>query len=452
VTSPSPAPQGAHKSNILSEKTTVFFVPPEPTCTQDLGLDDGMLEALVLRFLALRNNASASDMVSFLRIPYFGVLANVLRSLRDTHWIEVLRGEMLELQWVYAITDAGRTRAQQLFEQCAYVGPAPVSLKTYTQSVRAQDVRGVLVTEAKLRAALSGLILDDSIVHQLGPAVNSGRSLFLYGPPGNGKTMVCERIVQSLGGAVYVPYAIEAFGQIIRIFDEHNHVLATEEEDSRVGLKQDRRFILVRRPMLITGGDLTLESLDLKWNPEHRFYEAPLQLKCNGGALMIDDFGRQQMDPKSLLNRWIVPLEKRIDYLTLHTGTKFEVPFDQLVVFSTNLNPHDLVDDAFLRRIRYKIPIQPPTEENFVLMWQAMARKLGFPDDPRWPKAFMERHLKPTKRPMQGCQPRDILEYIADACRYRQLDLDLTDELIDDAATAYFVDVRPEDYRSPHHM
>jgi predicted ATPase with chaperone activity len=416
-----------------------LYTPPEPEALDKLDISEHIIAGLILRLMHLNSSMVAHEIAIEVCLPFFNVVEPILNSLRDSRLIEITRGDMAAISYIYSITDAGRNRAMQYFEQTTYVGPAPVSVKTYVQIIAEQSLRNISVHAERLRDSFRGLVFDDKILDQIGPAVNSGRSIFLYGPPGNGKTSICERIVKSFGGSLFIPYAIEVNGAIIKVFDEYNHRPVAPKNDMRLQGKYDKRFRLIDRPVIIVGGELTMDTLDLIWNDEARFYEAPFQLKANGGALMVDDFGRQRIDPKTLLNRWIVPLEKQVDFLTLHTGTKIEVPFDELIVFSTNLNPRDLVDDAFLRRIRYKIPINDPSHENFRAIWRIMSELKGIPYADEIVDYFVEKHMRSNGRPLRGCLPRDILDNILDVCRYRQIEPTVTAEMLDDAAEAYFV-------------
>ncbi len=423
-----------------------LFTPTEPESREKMGIDEQVIEGLILRMLYLRTTVVAYEMVQELCVPFYGVLEPILTKLRDSRLIEIVRGDISANYYVYGMTEAGRTRAQQSMEQTTYIGPAPVSVDDYVKNVAQQSLRNVTVNADRLRQSFRGMVYDDLILESLGPAVNSGRSIFLYGPPGNGKTSICERMVESFGGAIFIPYAIEVKGSIIKVFDEYNHSQVFPESDMRLQGKYDRRYRLIKRPVIIVGGELTMESLDLIWNKEARFYEAPFQLKANGGAFMIDDFGRQRIEPKTLLNRWIVPLEKRRDFLTLHTGTKIEIPFDELIIFSTNLNPKDLVDEAFLRRIRYKIAINDPTYENFRTIWRIVSEKNGLPYMDEIVDYFVQNHLVSHKRPFRGCIPRDIIDNIIDMCRYRQIEPTITAQMLDDAANAYFARFEDKNY------
>lgn len=418
-----------------------LFCPPEPEALDTLDIHPVMVESLILKLMATRTVMVAGEIADELCLPYFNVVEPILDQLRAYKLIEVLRGDLQAISYSLTITDAGRERAAQYFAQSAYTGPAPVSINAYAEAVKAQTIRNIQVNQRRLARAFEGLIFDTEILKQVGPAVNSGQSIFLYGPPGNGKTSISERIVDAFGGSIFIPYAVEVNNQIIRLFDEYNHNLVGPGEDIRLDQKYDKRWRLITRPVIIVGGELTMNSLDLIWNEEARFYEAPFQMKANGGAFMIDDFGRQRMDPRELLNRWIVPLEKKVDFLTLHTGVKVEIPFDELIVFSTNLDPKDLVDEAFLRRIRYKIPIKNPTKENFKRIWEVVSKIKGVPYSDEVVEYFIQTHMIPRGKPYRGCLPRDILELVIDACRFYGIETTITPQLLDEAAEAYFVDL-----------
>src|SRR6201996_2744284 len=425
-----------------------LFTPAEPEKLDKLDISEPIIAGLIMRMMYLNSQMVAHEIAAEVCLPFYNVVEPILVELKDSRLIEIIRGDMASVSYVYAITEAGRTRAIQYFEQTTYVGPAPVSGENYVQIIKEQSLRQITVHAERLHDAFRGLVFDEKILDQVGPAVNSGRSIFLYGPPGNGKTSICERIVKSFGGSIFIPFAVEVKGSIIKVFDEYNHKQVAPGSDMRLQGKYDRRFRLIERPVIIVGGELNMDSLDLIWNEESRYYEAPFQLKANGGALMVDDFGRQRIDPKTLLNRWIVPLEKQVDFLTLHTGTKIEVPFDELIVFSTNLNPRDLVDDAFLRRIRYKIPINDPTHENYRAIWRIVSDNKGVPYADEIVDYFVEKHMRTFGRPLRGCQPRDIIENTLDVCRYRQIEPTVTAEMLDDAAEAYFVKFDDKNYSS----
>ena len=304
----------------------------------------------------------------------------------------------------------------------------------------------------RLRAGFSHLIVADELLEQVGPAVNAGKGVFLYGPPGNGKSVIAEGMGRALGGDLYVPYAIDIDGQIVTVYDPVTHeALEPTAGDGEVTIvrsaPRDRRWVRIRRPVVIVGGELTLDMLDLSFNPISKFHEAPLQMKANGGVFLVDDFGRQRMRPEDLLNRWIVPLESRVDYLTLHTGRKFQVPFEVLIVFATNLDPLSLADEAFLRRIPYKIPIGDPTLSQFTEIFELNCRRKGLRFHQVMVSYLIRRHYTPINRPLRACQPRDVLEQVIALSRYRGHEPVITRELIDAACRAYFVDgelKRPE--------
>jgi len=334
----------------------------------------------------------------------------------------------------------GQERARRLAAHCTYFGAAPVSLKDYVAGVDAQSLTRQQPTAEALHHAFADLLLNKRMLDRLGPAVNSGRGLFLYGAPGNGKTSIAERITAAFGKIVWIPRAIGVDGEIIRLYDPISHHEVPLEScggllDQR---KIDKRWVRIRRPTIVAGGELTMSSLEVTMNTSTGISEAPLQLKSNCGTLVIDDFGRQRMSIDELLNRWIVPLEKRYDFLNLPNGKKIEVPFDQLIVFSTNLEPRELVDEAFLRRIPYKIEVVDPTEEEFRDLFRLMAPKLGI-EYRREPIDYLvETHYRKAGRPFRFCQPRDLLLQVRSSCAYHKKSPELTPELLDLAVDIYF--------------
>jgi len=417
-------------------------VPPPPATPEDTGLSFEQLKQLLLKSL-YAGEVSGTVLAERLRLPYV-LLEHLVEHLRAEKLIEV-RGTAGtgSAAYRYALTDLGRDRARQYLDSNQYIGPAPVPLSQYADYVRTvRDTRGYLDRE-RLTGGFTHLIVSPAMLDQLGPAVNSGKSIFLYGPPGNGKTVVAEGIGRALGGDMYVPHAIDVDGQIITLYDPVNHVALEEEEESGSILKsaaRDRRWVRAKRPVVTVGGELTLEMLDLSFNPIAKFYEGPLQLKANGGVFVVDDFGRQRIRPRDLLNRWIVPLESRVDYLTLHTGKKFEIPFDVLIVFATNLNPESLADEAFLRRIPYKIYAKNPTVEEYSRIFELNCKRRGLSFDPVVIEYLVRRYYEPRNLDMRACHPRDLVEQVVDLSRYQNKQPVITRELLDAACSSYFLD------------
>jgi hypothetical protein len=334
---------------------------------------------------------------------------------------------------------------------CAYVGPAPVPLEDYVEQTFRQAVTGISVRTEVLRRCFGHLIVNDNLFNAIGPAIVSGKSIFIYGPPGNGKSSMARAIGEFLntsGGEVYVPFAFLAEGSIVIVHDEAVHHPAQKDQAENVDDNEatvrrllnsgtiDARWVRIRRPVIVTGGELSLAMLDLKYNAESNFYQAPLHVKSNGGIFLIDDFGRQLCSPKELLNRWIVPLEDRRDFLTLASGKKFEVPFEQLTIFSTNLDPRDLVDDAFLRRIRHKVQVEAPSREIYEKIFNGVVRRLGMNPCPPAVDYLFERYYN-SGRNARASDCRDILETVQSICRFRRQPVQLTRDLIAEAAASF---------------
>jgi hypothetical protein len=417
-------------------------VPPAPTTIEETGLSYEQLKSLLLKML-YAGELSGLALGDKLCLPY-ALLESLVEHLRIEKLIEV-RGAHGSgtAGFRYALTDLGRERAGNYFEANGYVGPAPVPLHQYTAAMnRLKDERGFLDRD-RIAHGFTHLIVNPETLDQLGPAVNSGKSVFLYGPPGNGKTVLAEGIGRALGGDMYVPWALDIDGQTITIFDPVNHQILEDEAATGSiikGADRDRRWVRIRRPVVTVGGELTLEMLDLSFNQIAKFYEAPLQLKANGGVFVVDDFGRQRIRPRDLLNRWIVPLESRVDYLTLHTGKKFEMPFDVLIVFATNLNPESLADEAFLRRIPYKIYAKNPTAEEYGRIFELNCTRKNIAYDPVIIEYLTRRYYEPRGLEMRACHPRDIVAQVVDICRYQNRALTITRELLDQACKNYFLE------------
>jgi predicted ATPase with chaperone activity len=415
------------------------FYPHAVDSFEEAGLNSAIIEGLVFKFLVNCGMASGRRIASELGLP-FRPFPEFLRQLKNQQFLSYANSSSAN-DYIYSLTDAGRARARMYFDECAYVGPAPVPFEDYLRSVAAQTITTEHPKEADLRAAFSDLVIAEDTLRLLGPAINSCRGLFLYGFPGNGKTSIAERITRCFGTMVWIPRVIYVAGQILKLLDMANHE-PVEMEQSAGLLDEsdfDRRWVLIRRPTIVAGGELRLDDLEIHFDPVTKVSEAPLQLKSNLGTFLIDDFGRQRMQPVELLNRWIVPLEKRYDFLSLANGKKIRVPFDQLIIFATNLEPRQLVDEAFLRRIPYKIEATNPTEEGFRKMITSLAAKLGFLGalGPAIEYLIREHYQRPG-RPFRCCHPRDLLLQVRSFCVYNDFPLELKPEYFDFAVSNYF--------------
>ncbi len=421
-----------------SARQSVLFVPPEPKTIDESGLDIGFLSDLILKVLYFQGYRKGSDIADVIRLPFQGVIDTVITFLVRERMVEIKGGTgVSRASYDFAITDRGSMRAREVLGRNQYIGPAPVNLQSYNKAIQQQTTQQIHVNPQTIREALSHLVISNKIIDQVGPAINSGRSLFLFGPPGNGKTSIAESIGRIiLHNDIRIPYAVSVEGQIVKVFDELNHVRVEETEAQRERI--DQRWVKIHRPVIVVGGELMLESLDLIFDDTAMFYEAPFQMKANGGMFLIDDFGRQQVRPRDLLNRWIVPLECRHDFLTLSTGKKIQVPFEQLIIFSTNLEPADLVDEAFLRRIPYKIEIGDPTPEEFHELFKLYARRYKCEYRPEVVEYLIDTHYRPTNRPMRRCQPRDLLGQIRNYCTYNSLPMEMKPEYFDRVVRSYF--------------
>jgi hypothetical protein len=419
-------------TTMLTRAEVESMGPPVPEEVTDADVPVSFLCDLALKHVAQSPDPTTVNIAEQLCLSR-ALTEELLQHLYREKLIEV-RVQLAMGATRYAMLDRGWDRVARARDLCGYAGPAPVSLRDYTHMMRLQAIPARSASIEMIRAAFRDLILPDSLLQTLGCVVNSRRSLFLSGPPGTGKTAVAERINAGLPGAIWIPYAIEIDGQIIRVFDAHNHRTAADVE---MPGEYDRRWVCIERPLVIVGGELTLENADLQWSEAARFYEAPFQMKSNGGTLVIDDFGRQRVAPTDLLNRWIVPLERRVDYLTLHTGKKIEVPFEQLVVFSTNLNENDLVDEAFLRRMGYRARVEPPTPAAYVEIFRRAAYNRGLRVDQACLDHILNNYMI-EHRQMKSCEPRDLLDRVTDICLFEAHPLELNTKLIDAAWRNYF--------------
>jgi hypothetical protein len=424
------------------EKSAQPTPPPPPATIPETGLHPDTLSQLLLKTL-VAGEATGTALAEKFRLPY-SVLDALVQHARVEKLVEVRGASGTGTAgYRYILTDLGRERAMQYLDVNRYVGPAPVSLAQYSAYVRACMAARPYVDRDRLATGFDQLVVNKSMFDQLGPAVNSGKSLFLYGAPGNGKTVVAEGIGRALGSEMFVPHAIDIDGQTITVFDPVNHVPlgGIDASTSVIATSvHDRRWETIKRPIVVVGGELTLEMLDLTFNPIARFYEAPIQMKANGGVFVVDDFGRQRIPPRDLLNRWIVPLESRVDFLTLHTGRKFEIPFNVLIVFATNLKPESLADEAFLRRIPYKILAKNPTIDEYCKIFELNCKKRQLAFDPVMVEYLNRKYYQPRKLQMRACHPRDLVEQVVNICRYQNREPMITRELLDAACGSYFLE------------
>jgi len=422
---------------------------PQPLASlEDTGLTKLALADHVLKILYFGGDLTGSEVSERIRLPFASVLDPVFEFLKREKFIEVrggASGGFNESQYRYVISIKGVEKAQEALGRSQYAGPCPVPLAIYIESVREQNKERPSVTSTTLKTVMENLVVSEDMLSKVGPAVNSGRSIFLYGPPGNGKTTISERVGRMvLGQDMWIPHAIDVDGQVIQMYDSINHELSKDQDKLKygTGMMADPRWVNIKRPMIMVGGELTLQSLDLTYDSTNKFYEAPYQMKANGGMFLIDDFGRQQVRAVDLLNRWIVPLEKRVDFLTLNNGRKIEIPFNVLIVFSTNLDPKDLVDEAFLRRIRHKIEVGNPDMEQFSEIFRIVAKVKRIPFDENGLKYLIKKWFIDMDRDFRMVHPRDILAQMVDIAGYLDVAPSMSNrELIDRAAASYFVEL-----------
>lgn len=438
VKAPTP-PVEHHEPEAHASVANKWFPKPIKNFT-DAGLDIGVVESLILKYLVGVGSATGGLIATELCLPaepIFELLAQLKHQQIVVHVAAAAMGD-----FTYRLTDSGMDRARRYMRESMYVGPAPVPIDQYIYGMLGQTITKCHPKQEDLNRAFSDLLVSHEMFEILGPAINSGRGMFLYGYPGNGKTSIAERITRCFGDNIYIPKCLICDGFIIKLFDTANHTIAEQRKDSiyKQG-KIDNRWIKITRPTIIVGGELTMETLEIQYNETSKVCEAPVQLKSNCGTLVIDDFGRQRMRPVELLNRWIVPLEKRYDFLTMPNGKKLQVPFDQLIIFSTNLEPKDLCDDAFLRRIPYKINVPDPTEDQYRKLYEFVAPGLGFTIDDQARQSIdyvIETYYKKTGRPFRCCQPRDLMLQVKNRCLYTGREPALTPEMFDYAASVYF--------------
>lgn len=435
--------------------TTTVPIPPAPETLAEAGLSESQVLSLLLKTIYQQGSLTGHELAQKLALP-FVVLDDLLLSATQRHFVEVLGTTGHSRSgYRFEITDEGRDRARSALEASRYVGPAPVPLDQFWTWVRKQSVKNNRVTREALADAFSDLVLPPDVTTALGPAVNSGASIFLHGAPGNGKTAIAERLGSLISSEVYLPYSIIVDGNIIVLFDPVFHLRTEDQADDSEGgqglilrgSSYDGRFVRVKRPTVFVGGELTMDQLDLQISDHSQIYRAPFQLKAAGGVLIIDDFGRQRMTPAELLNRWIVPLEKSVDNLTLDTGVRFPVPFDCILIFATNLNPRNLVDEAFLRRIQFKVEVRSPDRKAFSEIFQMNCQEMGIEYEEAAVDLLFRKFYDAFGIRPRGCHPRDILHHISSISTFEGSLLSLDPALLQHAAQTYFL-VMEEEYQA----
>lgn len=413
------------------------FSPTVPANIEETKLDINFISDLLLKHALFLKSFTVQKLAEKAKLTQ-AVITQCANSLRHDRMIEITKSDtsFSVSNYEFRITDSGINRAINLMEESHYIGPAPVVLDDYRYAVEIQTVRSIEVKQDSIKKEFSNIVFSENKLRTLGAAINSGKPIFLYGPPGNGKTTIAEAIGNSLRGEIYVPYSVLVGGQIVTVYDQVNHHLVDKDTASE---DYDRRWVRVKRPIISAGGELTLKALDLEFNPNSKYYDAPLQIKANNGLFIIDDFGRQLIDPRSILNRWIVPLDRRLDFLTLHTGMKFEIPFDQLVVFATNIEPKKLADEAFLRRLPYKLKIDYPNIKEYENIFRKVCDSNGLKFDSEIFDYLMAKYNELNIKPI-GCHPRDLIDQIIDEANYVGKPPSISKNVIDLAWKNYFID------------
>jgi hypothetical protein len=422
-----------------------LLAPLQPETIDQTGLPESTIEHLVLKILYFRGDLYGQELSTAIGLK-FSVIHDVVESLKLQHLIQVKRSlGMGNVGSVFALTEAGRGRARDCLESNHYSGPAPVPLDQYADMVRRQKLREGWLTKEALAKALRGLVVTERLLSQIGPAISSANSLLLYGKPGDGKTFLIESLANLDTAPIFLPYALECQGNIVQLFDPIYHERVAEEEDepSVFAVSEertyDKRWAKCKRPFIVSGGELTLDMLDLRYNAASKVYEAPYQLKANNGIYLIDDFGRQRATPSEVLNRWIVPMERRVDYMSFLTGGKMTAPFEAFLVFSTNLNPADLGDEAFLRRMQYKLLLRSPAENEFIRIFESFCTTRRIPCSRDLIKWFVDKYYKQGKKPFRRCHPRDVLGHALNLIHFEKLPVALTAEVLDRAFESCFL-------------
>lgn len=416
--------------------------PPPLETVKDTGLSPSVLEGLILKFLFYRGDMLGRDIASAMGLPW-SVIGGIAEQLKRTYAIQAKSSlGMGDSSVVFSLTDAGRNLTKDHLENNTYVGPAPVPLWQYQEFVRLQRPSQGWLSKEALINAYRNMVVTDHTLSQIGPAVSSGNSLLIYGQPGNGKTYMAEAVQNIVSKPVYIPFAVECQGNIVQIFDPVYHQIVEEKREISVfntsSTAYDNRWAKCKRPFIVTGGELTMQMLDLSFNPASRVYDAPFQLKANNGIYLIDDFGRQRVSPAEVLNRWIVPMERRIDYLSFESGGKMTVPFEAFLIFSTNLKPDQLGDEAFLRRIQYKMLVRSPDEQEFLTIFRGYCASKKLPVKEGVIERFIARFYRSHNKPFRRCQPRDLISRAIDLIHFERLPFELTDKVLEFAFESCF--------------
>ncbi len=419
-------------------------VPPVPEDIADTGLPGSMVEQLLLKMLYFRGEVMGRDLALAAGLK-FSVIEEIMESLKRQHLVAVKRSLGIgNKSAVFTLADAGRNLAREYLDKNQYSGPAPVPLYQYAEVVRRQRPRENWLTPEALNGAFQNMVVSEDILNQMGPAVNSGKSFLIYGQPGNGKTALAEALFRVESTPIYIPYAIEYQGNIVQVYDPIYHQPIADEESVFAAVNTeadyDHRWFRASRPFIITGGELNMSMLDLSYNENSKVYDAPFQLKANNGFYLIDDFGRQLASPTEVLNRWIVPMERHIDYLSFRTGGKMTVPFEAFLIFSTNLHPDKLGDEAFMRRIQYKMFLRNPSEDEYREIFRKVCKTRGVDCEPRVLDAYLAKRYRSTRRPMRRCHPRDVISHAMDLIHFERRPYELTHQLLDRAWDSCFAE------------
>jgi predicted ATPase with chaperone activity len=420
------------------------LTPPPPESIEETGIPPSIIEHLVLKYLYFRGELLGRELGSLLGVQ-FSLIDELLETLKRQHYVGVKKSlGMGNMSGVFALTEAGRSLAREYLENNQYAGPAPVPLYQYAEVVRRQRLPQNWLSPELLRSAFKHLVVEEDVLAQIGPAANSNKSFLIYGQPGNGKTALAESLFRIQSEPIYLPYAIEAQGNIIQVYDPIYHQKIEDDEPMLSALStekaHDGRWFLCRRPFIITGGELSMDMLDLSYNKHSKVYDAPFQLKANNGIYLIDDFGRQKAAPAEILNRWIVPMERHVDYLSFQAGGKMTVPFEAFLIFSTNLRPDNLGDEAFLRRIQYKMFLRSPRPLEFIRIFErfAVSRELDCP--PGLAEHFVHKHYVAGTQKLRRCHPRDVISHAIDILNFERLPMALTEDVLDRAFNSCFVE------------